>query len=322
MQKVPVESLKIKDKVFGIIGNNVFSTFEIEKITYSIGEATYRIIFEESELICSESHCVYVENIKNFKKVYQLTTEDKLKLIDKEVTIKSIQILKPSPVVGIFLTNGGCYFANGVLSHSQDVLPNFITKNIQSSGNQIKESTFKVLDVASKSIPSCVVEGSLISTPTGKVQVEQICMGDLVCGLDADLNKKNYKVNEKFSILSDIVYELIFDDTTLQCSDSHCVFSFTQYKFLHAWALTEGDYVLCENGIKELKNVKKINSKVVYALKFEDLGNYFANGIFSHSENYVSELFKNNSLNNSVFKAMASTSVKSPVSFTLIEGLK
>jgi hypothetical protein len=58
-------------------------------------------------------------------------------------------------------------------------------------------------------------------------------------------------------------------------------------------------------------------------LKFEDLGNYFANGIFSHSENYVSELFKNNSLNNSVFKAMASTSAKSSAdSFTLIEGLK
>jgi hypothetical protein len=307
-ESVPVENLKIKDKVYGMIEYGVFSTFEVEKITHSIGETTYKIVFEESELICSESHCIYVENVNNFKKTYELTINDKLKLSDKIVSIKSIQILKPCPVVGIFLSNNGCYFANGVLSHSQDTLPNFIIKQIGNSGVSYKEKSFRSLAV--KSTPSCVVEGSLISTPLGKLPVEQINIGDEVFGLNKDLNKTIYKVVQKFSNLSHIIYELVFDDSSLRCSSSHCVFSFTQYKYVNAWALTQGEYILFENGIKELQIINKLNDKIVYSLKFENSGNYFAEGVFGHSENFVPEDFKNNSLKNSVFETLADPSSK------------
>jgi hypothetical protein len=249
-----------------------------------------------------------VENVHNFKKAYELTINDKLKLSDKIVSIKSIQILKPCPVVGIFLSTGGCYFANGVLSHSQDTLPNFIIKQIGNSDTTYKEKSFRSLAV--KSTPSCVVEGSLISTPLGKLPVEQISIGDEVFGLNKDLNKTIYKVIQKFSNLSHVIYELVFDDSSLRCSSSHCVFSFTQYKYVNAWALTQGEYILFENGIKELQIINKLNDKIVYSLKFENSGNYFAEGVFGHSENFVPEDFKNNSVKNSVFETLADPSSK------------
>lgn len=289
---------------------NLYSHFEIERLTYSIGETAYRVVFEESELVCSESHCVYEVNTKNFKKVYELTTNDKLKSLYGEAAIKSIQILKPQPVIGIFLSNGGCYFANGILSHSQNVLPNFVTKDVIASNIGQKSQTFMAMAGASKSESSCVVEGSLISTPNGNVAVENILIGDVVCGIDGELNKKNYKVIQKFSRLNNIIYELIFENFSLKCSENHCVFSFTQYAFVNAWALKSGEYILSENGIEELLDVKKIYKTVVYSLKFDGIGNYFANLILGHSENSIPEDFEFNSLNNSIFTALAGSNSK------------
>jgi hypothetical protein len=303
--------------VYGLIGANLYSHFDVERLTYSIGEATYRIVYNESELICSESHCVYSVNAKNFKKVYELTTNDKLKLSDGEVEIQSIQILKPQPVIGVFLSNGGCYFANRILSHSQNVLPNFVTKDVMSLSVGQKSKTFMAMNGASKSESSCVVEGSLISTPYGKIAVENIFVGDLVCGLDGNLNKKDYKVIQKFTRSNSIIHELVFKNFSLKCSESHCVFSFTQYSFVNAWALQKGEYILCENGIEELLDVKKTRNEIVHSLKFENLGNYFSEMVLGHSENSIPEDFRNNSLNNSVFMALAGAVSKSIISNSL-----
>jgi hypothetical protein len=125
-ETINVENLKVGDYVLGLNGSNNFTKYKITKISESHSEQIYKLSFSNNTLECSESHCVFSPLDSGFKQSLELNTNKILKCIDKNHKIDTIEILPPKKVVKLELQNNGCYFANGVLSHSQDKHPDFV----------------------------------------------------------------------------------------------------------------------------------------------------------------------------------------------------
>jgi hypothetical protein len=270
----------------GINENDIQDFYSVEKITHSLGESIYKITLEDDTILeCSESHCIFVDEFKSFVYAYGLSTGYSVKTINGLVKIKTIEIQKARPVVGIKLFNNGCYFANDILSHSQDVLPNFIVHVIKQIKNP-KEQQVIFRAQATKTISvSCVALGTqiLLSDKTNKL-VDNININDLVLGFDSYHNEITNKVIDK-KISFNAVYRINFEDSFVECSNTHLLFSFTEHDYRFIWQLRIGDYLLFNDCIKEILSIEKIGDGVVVALNFETPGNFFANGVLGHSEN-------------------------------------
>lgn len=93
----------------------------------------------------------------------------------------------------------------------------------------------------------CVESGTLISTPTGRVPVEQIRDGDRVLAYE-DSSGRLVKaiVSGTSSREVDEVLEIEVGDTTLRVTEDHPIM--TRRRWVRAGDLTEDDEVLCDGG--------------------------------------------------------------------------
>ena len=115
--EINVELLSVGDWVIGINSSNETEKYQVVNINKSSGEPIYVITHESGVLECSESHCFYCEN--SIKNAFALQISDTLISVSGVTKILSIEIQRPKLVIGPNLSNNGCYFANGVLVHSQ-----------------------------------------------------------------------------------------------------------------------------------------------------------------------------------------------------------
>jgi hypothetical protein len=230
-----------------------------------------------------------------FINAFNLKIGDIIQTIDGSDIIQSIEIQKAQPVIGIKLFNNGCYFANNILSHSQDVLPNFVvhilkqTKDPKQQQIVFRAQATKTFTLTSNTVVtgdgSCVAFGTQILLPNKTLKlVEEININDWVLGFDEAHNSiENKVVNKKVSFST--IYKINFEDSFLECSNTHLIFSFTDYDYRFVWQLNVGDYILFSDCVKEIIDIQKLEQGSVVALNFEKPGNFFANGVLGHSEN-------------------------------------
>jgi hypothetical protein len=295
---VNVEELKVGDKILGLNSDFEHEYFIIENISYSIGEVIYKLNFENRFLTCSESHCIFIQNNEIFKHAYAIKKTDQVRFFDGLYNIKSIEILKPAPVISLKLSNDGCYFANDVLSHTQIGHPNLIVKKYSQSPVALQEKIFRV------SADKCVAMGSnILMFDRSYKKVEALNLGDIIMGSDENGNDCSFEILNKSYGFSKFMYQIELEDGILECSDTHCIFSYTEYNYAYPWQLKIGDYVKGYKTIKEIKNIKKINSNAVVSLNLSPKGNYFANGVLGHSEYQALKINKKEN----IFKAMPVT---------------
>jgi hypothetical protein len=153
---VNVENISIGDWVIGVNELGDKSEYQIVDIKISSNEPIYVITHELGVITCSESHCIYSED--SFKNAYSIKVSDTLKHINGNPKVKSIEIQRPKLVIGPRLANGGCYFADGLLVHSQDTHPDYVKTKTQSVSKP--ESSLKnIKPVESKSPRLYVSDG-------------------------------------------------------------------------------------------------------------------------------------------------------------------
>jgi len=256
--------------------------FSISEIIHANGESIYKLIFGDNYLRCSESHCLFDNNSSAFKHAYELNVGDAIKTSNGNILIEKIEIEKAEPVIGLVLKDNGCYFANNLLSHSQNTHPSFITNRIQNESNSIIESAVK--NYADSSV-ACVAYGTQIHfSPNETKNVESFEIGDNVFGLVSENEEAIFTVLEKQIVNNQVVYAIYTENNYLECSEYHNIFSFTENTFRHPWQLNKNDFVKTVNGIEVVEKVIAKGAQTVVSLKLSEPGTFFAGGILSHCE--------------------------------------
>ena len=242
-------------------------------------------------------------NEEKFKHAFELKVNDILKTTQKTSEILSIEVFDIENVIGLVLENNGCYFANDILSHSQHTHPAFVDRYIGatelltframsgtpisdgSSSSATKSSDSGSSGSSSDSGSSCVIFGTLVRTSeTTNEYVENLKPGDFVYGLESLDVYKMYEIEQKLITQNQSVLCLQTDTNSLTCTESHCVFSFTDNNFRFIWQLKPGDYIQSFEGIERVVSVVNKGQQSVVTLRLKDKGTYFANNLLSHTQ--------------------------------------
>jgi len=305
-----IEDIEISDTVLGFDENKSLTQFSISKIIFANGEAIYQIYFEDGFISCSESHCLFDDNLKIFKHAYELNVGDRITGFSESKKITKIEIQKSEPVIGLILNNNGTYFANGLLSHSQDTHPSFITQTIENT-NQITQSAVK--NFGSQET-ACVAIGTKINfSENEQKNAEDYEIGDTVYGFENSTTYDLFTVIEKQIINNQVVYAIYCDNYYLECSELHSVFSFTDNTFRHPWQLLPNQYIQTIQGLSVVEKIIAKGIQPVVSLKLSNSGTFFANGILSHSQAAAPNYDLSISLppENTFFKYLEVDSIKS-----------
>ena len=127
----PIESFKVGDFVLGNETPTLYKFYEIEQIIISNGEPIYTFTLDNGlNLSCSESHCLFIPVKNTSISAYKLQKGDSLLTKFGAAIITDITIGEPQPVIGLRLKDGGCYYANNILSHSQLSHPSMVLKTL------------------------------------------------------------------------------------------------------------------------------------------------------------------------------------------------
>ena len=275
-----IENIKIDDMILGLDENNFTKQYQIDKIIYSNGESIYKIYYENGFIECSESHCIYDSYNKIFKHAYELNPGDSIQGYDQNHMITQIEIFSAKPVIGILLKDNGCYFANKILSHSQNAHPAFVTQSIQSN-----TETQSATKTSAQSYQSCISLGTKVNISENEVKnVEDLQIGDFVFGPISPEKHATFKIKEKTIISDQIVYAVFCSTSYLECSENHCIFSFSDNTFRKVWQLKTGDFVVTNSGIEVIEKIMAKSVIPVVSIQLENQGCFYANNILSHSQ--------------------------------------
>ena len=303
--EVPIENVKIDDLVLGFDQNFQLTQFSISEIIHANGESIYKFYFSEGTISCSESHCLSDAFTGLFKHAFEIGVGDSIKGIDKDHEITKIEILPSEPVIGLVLNNNGCYFADGLLSHSQSTHPSFVTSRLKSSDEPVINSALKTLDDQSASI---ALDTQINVSDAETTKAEDLNVGDMVCGISKNNVYKKYTISEKKLINNQTVYAIYCNDFYLECSENYNIFSFTDNSFVFPWQISKGDFIKTATGISAVEKVIAKGVKPTVSIKLSEKGTLIANGILSHGDTQRPDYDIKTPSNGTVFKPLFASS--------------
>jgi len=303
--EVPIENVKIDDSVLGFDQNSQLTQFTISEIIHASGESIYKFYFIDGEICCSESHCLSDAVTGLFKHAFEIGVGDSIKGIEKDHKIIKIEILPSEPVIGLVLNNNGCYFANGLLSHSQDTHPSFVTSRLKSSDEPVINSALKTLDDQSASI---ALDTQINVSDTETTKAEDLSVGDMIYSASENNVYKKYTISEKKLINNQTVYAIYCNDFYLECSENYNILSFTDNSFVFPWQISKGDFIKTTTGISAVEKVIAKGVKPTVSIKLSDKGTLIANGIISHGNAQQPDYDIKTPSKNTVFKPLFASS--------------
>ena len=143
---------------------------------------------------------------------------------------------------------------------------------------------------------SCFVAGTMIDTPNGPVQIEQLQVGQSVYAYDTEKDKLVESVVARVWVHHQKLFRtlLLPDGRTLGVTENHPVYSATQKRYVPAGTLGPGTSLIRMQGANAQASVAldvlpdglsaAIGRATVYNIEVADYHNYFAEGVLVHNK--------------------------------------
>lgn len=126
---------------------------------------------------------------------------------------------------------------------------------------------------------ACFLEGTLISTPSGDVPIENLKIRDTVLSLNTEAKVTNILVRGSLSH-----YIVTLDDTSIKVTGEHpCMLPNGDFRMVKD--LKVGDELKTEKGDKKITSIVLVDVFApVYNITIEEPNIYLANGIYVHNK--------------------------------------
>ncbi|WP_062060390.1 polymorphic toxin-type HINT domain-containing protein [Aquimarina longa] len=136
-------------------------------------------------------------------------------------------------------------------------------------------------------VTACFIEGTYVTTKTGKVKIEQIAVGDEVLAFNSEKGKNEYqKVTNTVVNKVDYILKLKFHNEEITTTDIHPFY--VDGNWILAEKLQIGTMVTTAKGrlkkILSIERIEQINT-IVYNLEVNDLHNFYVgeDGVLVHN---------------------------------------